>query len=181
VAKKTKDVQAKASPKSAVRVSTRRAEQTVPVPVFYEKGALFRVIHADGVIGKILPSGRAMNVSLYSERFPFPKSEIYDIGHDGKMIEPREGAGEGKQGFYREIQISAVMDWQTAKSLSDWLLQAWPVLKHIAEKGNTNVGSDSSSSHNATTSGSKTSGTEGEIHRSGRPSNTSVRRGRGRK
>ena len=107
---------------------------TVEVPIHYEKSNLFRVIHADGVIGNILPSGRAMNVAFYSERLPFPKTDVYDIGPNGHMITPRPGAAQKRIGFYREIEMSAVMDWETAKSLSDWLNQVWPILKSVSDR-----------------------------------------------
>lgn len=122
----------KSSPK--VEKVEAKVKKTVEVPVHYEKANHFRVIHVDGVIGNVLPSGRGLSVALYSERIPFPKSDVYDIGPDGNMILPREGAGERKKGFFREIEISAVMDWETAKSLADWLAQAWPVLQRIADR-----------------------------------------------
>jgi hypothetical protein len=127
----------KKSKKSPVKPTEKvvaRPHKTIEVPIHYEKSNLFRVIHADGVVGNILPSGRAMNLAFYSERLPFPKTDIYDVGPDGKMLRPREGAGERKMGFYREIEMSAVMDWETAKSLSDWLNEVWPFLKSFSEQ-----------------------------------------------
>ena len=42
-----------------------------------------QTIHADGVMGGILPSGRAMNIAFYAERIPFPTEEVFDVGPDG--------------------------------------------------------------------------------------------------
>ena len=128
MAKKSKKVPGKSAEKVIAE-----PRKTVAVPVHYEKSNLFRVIHADGVIGNILPSGRAMNIAFYSERLPFPKEDIYDVAADGNMLSPREGGGQRKSGFYREIEMSAVMDWETAKSLSDWLNKVWPALKKVSE------------------------------------------------
>ena len=113
-------------------VVTKRIK-TVEVPVHYEKSRLFRVIHADGVTGGILPSGRALNLAFYSERVPFPQVEVFDVKlEDGNLIAPRTRTG--KTGFFREIEVSATLDWDTAMSLLHWLQVVIPKLEAIKKR-----------------------------------------------
>jgi hypothetical protein len=115
----------------AVKVKAAR-RRSVEVPVHYVKSPSFRTVHADGVMGGILPSGRAMNIAFYAERAPFPTEETYDVGPEGHFITPRES--KKRKGIYREIEVSIVVDWETVRSLQNWLERVEPVLKAVSRK-----------------------------------------------
>jgi hypothetical protein len=132
---------------------------TIEVPVHYTKSPQFRTIHADGILGGLMPSGRAMNVAFYSERIPFPQEQKFAVPPDGSMIAPY--ATKGKKGFYREIEISAVMDYDAAKSLMDWLNKIVPYMKAMRDPNATNSTNIASGPDNA---GSEQGATEGENH-----------------
>jgi hypothetical protein len=119
--------------KKKVDKVTARQRKTVEVPVHYVKSPAFRTIHADGVMGGLMPSGRAMNLAFYSERIPFPAEETFDVGAEGHFISPRER--KGKRGIYREIEASIVLDWDTLRSLQNWLEKLEPVLRIASGKG----------------------------------------------
>ena len=131
MAKKTGSISAKIA--RNVKAESRKV---IEVAVQYVKAKHFRVIHADGVIGGILPSGRGMNVAFYSERIPFSQAEVFELGPNGEMIRPTKI--RKKPGFHREIEMSASMDYNTAKSLMDWLNKIVPVLEEIEQSRNTN-------------------------------------------
>ena len=143
MAKKSKKVPAKLAEK--VFAAPR---EPVEIPVQYIKAQLFRVVHADGVIGGILPSGRGMNIAFYSERMPFAQTEIFELGANGEMIEPTQT--QRKPGIYREIEVSTSLDYETAHSLMDWLNKVVPVLKNIQNKngsGSEDPGNNNSTNH----------------------------------
>lgn len=118
--------------KNAEKVTASR-RKTVELPVHYVKSPMFRTIHADGVMGGIMPSGRAMNIAFYAERVPFPTEEVFDIGPEGHFIAPRES--KRKRGIYREIEASIVLDWDTLRSLQNWLTKIEPLLREASGKG----------------------------------------------
>lgn len=112
--------------KKRKKTAAKMKPPTIEVPVHYVRSPHFRTMHADGVLGGIMPSGRAMNIVFYSERIPFPQEETYDVGLEGKMSKPR--VRKGPKGIFREIEIAVVLDYEAAKALMLWLHQVVPML-----------------------------------------------------
>jgi hypothetical protein len=86
----------------------------------YEKGAYFRVIHADGVIGGISPGTGLVNMSVFSERSPIPKKVVHSVSHGvvgPEIMEKREI----REGLFREVEADLVMSVEVAIALRGWL------------------------------------------------------------
>jgi hypothetical protein len=82
----------------------------------YEKTSQYRVVHVDGAIGGFTPRGD-LHVALYSERVTIPKRTVHEVV-DGELHQTQQ---DGKRGFMREIEVSLVMDKETAAALHEWL------------------------------------------------------------
>ena len=105
----TGDVGEKESPQEALS----------KLPLHYIKGTHFRVVFASGVYGGITPRG-LIQMNFFSERNPIPRKTVHKIetGTLGaEIVEEREI----RDGFIREVEISALMDLPTAKSFRTWL------------------------------------------------------------
>jgi hypothetical protein len=97
-----------------------RAAPTTPVAFNYIKSNSFRVIHVDGAIGSITPRG-LIHASLYSERMPIPRLMVHPVGADGNLLPPVQQ--EIRPGVVREVEVSLILDRNSAESLRDWLGQ----------------------------------------------------------
>jgi hypothetical protein len=90
----------------------------------FVKSPAFRAIHVDGAIGAPTPQG-ILHVSFYNERTPIPQ----------ELVHPLEKVAEGKykvgppiaektitrDGTLRELEFSAYMSLDTARSVHEWL------------------------------------------------------------
>ena len=99
------------------RVSSR-------VKLKYVKSNLFRVIHTDGTIADLSPSGN-LTISLFSQRFTIPEEVILSLDEDGNVIgKPsikKEKEDTDKE-VIREVDILAVMDIDIARELAVQIL-----------------------------------------------------------
>lgn len=89
------------------------------IEVEYQKSNLFRVIHADGVMGAPSPRG-ILNFAFYSERSPLPRKTIIPI------VDKRPGAEqtiETKHGLIRELEVNVAMDIAVAIAFHGWIGQ----------------------------------------------------------
>lgn len=85
----------------------------------YIKSQMFRVGHADGVIGNATPNGKVF-LAFYNERMSLPDSvenEITDEGIVGKMVDSHTST----PGVIRELDMGFVLDVNTARSIASWL------------------------------------------------------------
>jgi hypothetical protein len=96
------------------------AENTPTVSFHYIKSNLFRVLHTDGAIGGITPSGLIF-VALYNERAPIPQIMVHEITESGQVGTEHQDERVGKKGVVREIEVGAMMSVETATSLVKWL------------------------------------------------------------
>ncbi len=79
----------------------------------------FRVIHVDGVWGGATPHG-LVQMALFSDRKPFPSRVTYRPRDDGGLEEVSREQSDAS--FEREIEVSAMLSVEVAKSLASWLL-----------------------------------------------------------
>jgi hypothetical protein len=87
----------------------------------YIKGAFFRVIHADGVIGGPTPQGH-MHIVFYSERPPLPRRLVQPITSTGQLGPPiPEKSVIRDTTVVREMDIDVIMTYAVAQSLYQWL------------------------------------------------------------
>lgn len=86
----------------------------------YIKSHLFRVFHVDGAVGGVTPSG-GIQFSVYSERYPVPKSFKQDLNENGSLVPDAVSEMETEDGIIRELDANLVLDRQTAEGLMHWL------------------------------------------------------------
>jgi hypothetical protein len=116
--------------------ATQGAAQSVQVT--YEKSPAFRTIHVDGVFGGSTPRGM-IQMAMFNERSPIPQTtehRLIDGSLFGAEIMSRR---VGKQGLFREIEVNAVLDLDSAKIVHSWLAEHIARLE-AALAANPNVG-----------------------------------------
>lgn len=86
----------------------------------YIKGSQFRTFHADGVFGAINPK---LNLQFYfwNERIPIPRKMVHKLTLDGTLGDEIPELREQRDSLIRELDMSLVMDYDTATDLRDWL------------------------------------------------------------
>jgi len=101
------------------------------IKIYQEKGALFRVIHADGVWGSLAVNNN-IHLTFFSERQPIPKAIYFALDEKGfatrEMMEKREG----KEGSFRELEVDVVLSTDAAKAVRS-------VLDHYIEAAETRL------------------------------------------
>jgi hypothetical protein len=90
------------------------------VEFHYIKSNLFRVLHVDGALGSVTPSGLIF-VGFYNERAAIPQIMVHEITDAGQVGTERAEERVGKKGVVREVEVGAVMSLDTAKSFVTWL------------------------------------------------------------
>lgn len=83
------------------------------------KSNSFRVIHVDGAWGGLRPDLN-FHLNLYSERYSIPKSVTIEYDPEKLTVEQTVDV-ESRECVIREVEICALFDLATAKSLRDWL------------------------------------------------------------
>lgn len=83
----------------------------------YIKGNHFRVIHADGIMSNGTPRGNLF-LGFYSERFPLPDSQTFEINEEGRVTsEVIEKRKINSNGIMREVEVGVMLDIEVAKVL----------------------------------------------------------------
>jgi hypothetical protein len=95
----------------------------------------FREIHVDGAYGGITPRGY-INLNFYAERFPIPKSTIYNI-QENKLAE--KIGEESKEGVMREYEFGVYLDFDTATDIYNFLGQKIKELESKRKENDTNI------------------------------------------
>jgi hypothetical protein len=86
----------------------------------YIKSTLFRVVHVDGLYGGPTPKGD-IQLTFYNERVAIPQQTAQVLNADG-TLGPEVAEGRiGREGIVRELEVSAILDVETARGLRDWL------------------------------------------------------------
>ena len=84
----------------------------------YIKTTNYKECHIDGAFGGITPSQK-LQVSLFSERPPIPKSITNELHDDGKL--GKEVSRDTRDAIIRNVEVTAYMDRTVAISLYEWL------------------------------------------------------------
>jgi len=105
-------------------------EMPTSVPFHYIKSNLFRVIHTDGAVGNIAPSGLIF-VGLYSERSAIPQMMVHDVTETGQVGPERLSERLSKNGIVREVEVGATMSVETAITFVAWLQEKIDLLQKI--------------------------------------------------
>ena len=88
----------------------------------YIKGQFFRVVHADGVIGSVTPTGH-IHMAIFSERPAIPRRHVLAVDENGQptVLIPNETVS--RDSIVREMDVDVHMSLQTAISMRQWLDQ----------------------------------------------------------
>jgi hypothetical protein len=112
----------------------------IVVSFHYIKSNFFRVLHTDGAVGSVTPSGLIF-VALYSERSAIPQIMVHEITEKGQVGIEHQEERVGKKGIVREVEIGATMSVETATSLVTWLQEKIDLIQKLrktAELGKAN-------------------------------------------
>jgi hypothetical protein len=97
--------------------------------IHYIKSNIFRVVHVDGALGGVTP-GLKVQMALFSERVPIPRRTVHELSDEGVPEQPPIES-EGRDGVVREVEVEAIMDLSTARSLHAWLADKIRLLESI--------------------------------------------------
>lgn len=98
----------------------------------YIKSNLFRMVRVDAIWAGITPN-LDIHVNLCSERYPIPQQTLHKIEPDGSLGEEIIEARISLEGIEREIEVGAVMDISTAKSLIELLQDLVEQIEKVKE------------------------------------------------
>ena len=104
--------------KKAVKKGPSEMLQRAELSFDYIKSNMFRVVHVDGAHGGMAPNGHTIQMALFSERIPIPKTETYEL-KEGKL--GKRKALTKRDALVREVEIETLMDISTAKRIVEWL------------------------------------------------------------
>jgi hypothetical protein len=116
-------------------------EMPTSVPFHYIKSSSFRVIHTDGAVGNVTPSGLIF-VGFYSERAAIPQMMVHDITEAGQVGSERTDERISKKGIVREVEVGATMSVEVAQKVVEWLQERIDLvqkLRKTAELGKTDA------------------------------------------
>ena len=100
----------------------------VKIKFHYLKSSYYRVIHVDGAIGGVTPTGEVF-FSLYSQRPPIPDLTVQLVSESGQLVEEIKEERQGRDGVVREVEAGLVMSLPVASQLRDWLTQRIDILE----------------------------------------------------
>lgn len=116
-------------------------EMPKSVPFHYIKSNSFRVVHTDGAVGNVTPSGLIF-VGFYSERSAIPQMMVHDITETGQVGSEHLDERVGKKGIVREVEVGATMSVEVAQTVVAWLqekIELVQKLKKTAGLGKTDA------------------------------------------
>src|SRR4051812_30898214 len=93
------------------------SEKEKPLVVFeYLKSEHFRVIHVDGAIGSVTPTG-FIHMAVYSERPAIPRRMAYALDHKQQLGEPIASETIAREGYFREMDVDLIMNLRCAEAM----------------------------------------------------------------
>jgi hypothetical protein len=99
----------------------------------YIKSQLFRVVHADGAVGGVTPSGN-LNIAFYSERPAIPRMMVHKRNEDGTLGDPLPEQTIVRPGIIREMDVDVVIRPEAVDALVVWLQQRQVELQKYREQ-----------------------------------------------
>ena len=105
-------------------------QKTKQLTFDYLKSNYFRVIHADGAVGGVTPSGN-IQVNFWSQRNPIPQQVVHAMSESGLGVELSRTQ---RAAIVRELEAGVVFDVTTAISIRDWLSRHIENAKLVLEK-----------------------------------------------
>lgn len=118
------------TPKAA---SQPKAEPPKTLSFEYIKSQFFRVIHADGAVGSITPTGK-LHIAFYSERLAIPKMTVHEHRADGTLGKVISEQTISKSSIIREMDVDVIFDGDTLDGLIAFLNEQKVILVSENEK-----------------------------------------------
>jgi len=84
----------------------------------YQKTTSYRSIYVDGAHGGLTNKGH-LQMSFYLERHPIPKTQDFSISKGVTTLIKQDS----KKGVIRELECSLLMDYNTMRSVHEWMGQ----------------------------------------------------------
>lgn len=103
----------------------------------YIKAQLFRVVHADGVIGGLTPSGN-LHVAFFSERPAIPRRLVYELNAAGQLGSELKDEKVSRDSIVRELDVDIHISLSVARALRDWLTQRIAEAEALGLQGRAN-------------------------------------------
>lgn len=98
----------------------------------YIKSNSFRVIRVDGVHGGVTPRADGIQLALFSERKPIPRSEEYAVAKDG-AIGARTDVVQ-RDAIIREVEVEAILSVEVARKLEEWIREKLAQIEDIRKR-----------------------------------------------
>jgi hypothetical protein len=106
--------------KGAVAGNGKPIEPPPNVIIEYIKGQLVRVIHADGAIGGVTPSGN-VHIAFFSERPAIPRMMVHKRDPNGTLGQVIPEQTVLRPGVIREMDVDVVLSPGAVDELIKWL------------------------------------------------------------
>jgi hypothetical protein len=110
----------------------RRAAGPQTVTFHYVKSARHHVIHTDGAYASVTPSG-LVTVSLFNELFPIHTETKHSL-IDATTIEGKPRAVKKEEGIVREIDVTSILNPETARKIGELLIAKANEAEKVAER-----------------------------------------------
>ena len=111
----------------------KKGKKSIPASISFDyiKSNQFRVSHIDGIHGGVTPNGLAIQMALFSERSPIPKTETYKLSKArlGKRINSIK-----RDAIIREVELEAIISLDTAKRTVIWLQEKINTIEELKIK-----------------------------------------------
>lgn len=107
-------------------------KKTRTVSIEYVQSKFHRVVFVGGAHGAPAPSAEMIAMSLYNERIATPRPETFEMTDQGglgrRITEVKDCAM-----VIREVEVTAMLDASTVRSLRDWLSEQLAKLEGLAK------------------------------------------------
>jgi hypothetical protein len=100
----------------------------------YLKSHYFRVVHVDGALGGITPSGDIF-FSLYNQRMPIPTLTVQPFA-DSALGPELMSERVIREGIVREVEVGVILTPLVASQLRDWLDEKISLIGQVEEARN---------------------------------------------
>jgi hypothetical protein len=98
----------------------QRSAEPQTVAFEYIKSQLFRVVHADGAVGGVTPSGN-LHIAFFSERPAIPRMLVHQRNPDGTLGDLLPEQTVVRPGIIREMDFDVVIRPEVVDTLLNWL------------------------------------------------------------
>ncbi|MFI5422002.1 MAG: hypothetical protein ACHQ1H_13640 [Nitrososphaerales archaeon] len=98
----------------------------------YMKSNLFRVLHVDGALGGVTPTGDIF-FSMYNQRLPIPKITVQEVSAEGELGSELISERRTRDGIIREVEVGVIMTPSVAFQLKTWLEEKLKIVELVTE------------------------------------------------